>query len=88
MSWRVESIQKSRAPGLAMVSLRNLDDREDRIATRFDEDDLKRKDVRIGDTVLLQSGGPFSDGRVTVLLVELEERTGEETTPYYMEEKA
>lgn len=88
MSWRVESIQKSKTPGLAMVSLRNLNDREDRIATRFDEDDLKRKDVRIGDTVLLQSGGPFSDGRVTVLLVELEERTGEETTPYYMEEKA
>lgn len=87
MPWQVESIQKSRTPGLAMVSLRNLDDREDRIATRFEEDDLKRKDVRIGDTVLLKSEGPFSGGRVTVWRVELDDRTGDETAPYYMEGK-
>lgn len=86
MPWRVESIQKSRKqPGRAMVSLRELDGRKDRVATTFDEDDLKRKDVRIGDTVLLKLGGPFSGGRVEVWRVVLEDRTGDETPPYYME---
>ena len=70
-----------------MVSLRNLNDRDDRIATTMDADDLKRKDVRIGDTVLLKSGGPFSGGRVAVWRVVMEDRTGDETPPYYIEER-
>lgn len=88
MHWTIESIQKSFTPGRAVVCLRKNDDPDNLLVAMMFADDLKRKDVRIGDSVVLQSGGPFSDGRVTVLLVELEERTGEETTPYYMEEKA
>lgn len=86
MPWRVESIQKARTPGRAMVSLRNLNDRDDRMATTMDVADLKRKDVRIGDTVLLK-GEPFSGGHVEVWLVELADRTGDETPPYYMKER-
>lgn len=84
MPWRVESIQKSRMPGWAMVSLRDLDDRDNRIATRMEACDLKRRDIRIGDTVLLP-GEPYAGGRVKAMRVLMEDRTGDETLPYYME---
>ena len=87
MHWTIEFIQKSFTPGRAVVCLRNNDDPDNLLVATMFADDLKRKDVRIGDSVVLKGGGEFLNC-VVVLRVNLFARTGEETAPYYMEETA